>query len=212
MKFLVGLFISIVISNATNNTKSRGIILCGGNHMVKDAEAVHDQTRIIWKSDLPVTMAHCGELYDNSIHYLESINITVLDICQNKTGNTILGMTMEVASKRLKSWYCKTAALILSPYEETLISDLDVIWFKSPDVLFESPGYKQTGSMFFRDKLTHSVKKRNKDEKVYQDVLEDFIVREGGFNLTTDLGKDQFSANGVSFFWYVYVIHVIYDI
>jgi len=125
-----------------------------------------------------------------------------LDICQNKTGgDTILGMTMEAAHKRLKSWFCKTAALILSPYQETLISDLDVVWFKSPDVLFESPGFKETGSMFFRDKLTHSNKKNNQNEKVYQDVLEEFIVLEGGFNLTTELGKDQFSANGVSFFW-----------
>lgn len=203
MKFFCGLFaISIVFSNASNSTKSRGMILCGGNHMIHDIIAAIDQTRITWKSKLPLAVAHCGELYDDNINYLRTMNVTVLDICHNTTGgSTILGMSADAASRRLKSWFCKTAALILSPYDETMVADLDVIWFKQPEIVFDSPAYKQSGSLFFRDKLTHSNKKRWKEERVYQDLLEDFVVLEGGFNMTADLGKEQFGANGISFFW-----------
>lgn len=195
------LIISTVLTNASIERKSRGMVLCGGDHMMKDIIAIIDQTRIIWKSNLPVTVAHCGEIYDNNVNYLQTINATVLNICQNSTGDTVFGMNADEASKRLKSWFCKTAALILSPYDETMVVDLDVIFFKNPEVLFDSPAYKQTGSLFFRDKLTHSNKKKYIEERVYQDLLEDFVVLEGGFNMTTDLGKDQFGANGISFFW-----------
>ena len=40
-----------------------------------------------------------------------------------------------------------------SPFVETVVMDLDVIWFKSPDVMFDSPAYKKTGSLFFRDRV-----------------------------------------------------------
>lgn len=169
--------------------------------MVKDALSVIDQTRIIWKSHLPITVAHCGELFDNNIDYLRDMNVTVLDICQISTGNTIFGMSKDQGSKRLKSWFCKTAALILSPYEDTMVVDLDVIWFKNPEVLFDSPAYKKTGSLFFRDKLTHGVKKKHEKQKEFQDLMEDFLRLEGGFNLTSSLGMDQFSSNGISYFW-----------
>lgn len=35
----------------------------------------------------------------------------------------ILGMDLGSARKRLRSWFCKSAALILSPFDETLVSD-----------------------------------------------------------------------------------------
>jgi hypothetical protein len=193
--------ISKVLSVVSNHTKSRGMVLCGGNHMVKDALSVIDQTRIIWKSNLLITVAHCGELNDDNIDYLQAINVTVLDICKNSTGSEIFGMSRDHGLKRLKSWFCKTAALILSPYDDTMVVDLDVIWFKNPEVLFDSPAYKQTGSLFFRDKLTHGKMKKVKEGKVFQDYMEDFLTIEGGFNLTSKLAKDQFSSNGISYFW-----------
>ena len=136
--------------------KTRGMMLCSGNRMIHDAVAVVDQTRLIWKSELPITVAHCGELTFESIRLFREMNVSVLDICAGKKDQMILGMDNAFAHNRLRSWFCKTAALILSPYEETMIADLDVIWFKKPDVLFDSPAYKSTGSLFFRDSLTHA--------------------------------------------------------
>lgn len=137
-----------------SNSKSRGMILCAGNHMIRDSAAVVEQTRFIWKSKMEATVAHCGELSDESKRWLASQDIGVLDICLNATGgDTILGMSLNDAPGRLRGWFCKAGALVLSPYDETMVVDNDVIWFKNPDLLFDSPAYKRTGSLFFRDKV-----------------------------------------------------------
>jgi hypothetical protein len=42
-----------------------------------------------------------------------------------------------------------------------MMVDLDVIWFQKPDLLFEAPGYKQTGTfnvvLFFAEAVTMSI-------------------------------------------------------
>ena len=181
--------------------KTRGMMLCAGNRMIHDAVAVVDQTRFIWKSELPITVAHCGELTFESIRLFREMNVSVLDICAGKKDQMILGMDNGFAHKRLRSWFCKTAALILSPYEETMIADLDVIWFKKPDVLFDSPAYKSTGSLFFRDRLTHASTKPDRSNKVFQNIMEEFIGIEGHFNMTPKLAEEQLDKNGFNFFW-----------
>jgi hypothetical protein len=140
--------------SAQAKNKTRGLVLCAGNRMVKDSVAVVDQMRHIFNSSMPATVAHCGELSSDSEWMLHSQGIDVLDVCALKPGSdTVLGMTLEKAHSRLRGFYCKVAALIISPYDETMVADNDVIWFKKPDLLFESPAYKKTGSLFFRDKV-----------------------------------------------------------
>ena len=42
--------------------------------MIHDAAAVVDQTRLIWKSELPITVAHCGELNFEAIRMFREHN------------------------------------------------------------------------------------------------------------------------------------------
>ena len=70
---------------------------------------------------------------------LSSNNITILNICP-ETSHHILGMSIDKSRKRLRSWWCKPAAAIVAPYEEVMIVDLDVIFFKNPEILFTAKG------------------------------------------------------------------------
>ena len=188
--------------NNMTATKTRGMVLCSGEHMIHDAIAVADQTRGLFKSHMSITVAHCGELSELSVSLLEGLSINVLDICLPLNGaEKVLGMDLAFAHKRLKSWFCKTAALILSPYDETIVSDLDVVWLKQPDVIFNSETYKRTGSLFFRDKLTHAVNAKDKGNRNFQNIMEDFMILEGEFNITQEIAQEQLESNGFSFFW-----------
>lgn len=163
--------------------------------MIHDANAVIYQTREIWHSELSIAVAHCGELDGNAIQAFAQKNVSSLNICDGQY----------IASpKRLRGWFCKAAALVKSPFRHTLVVDLDVVWFKSPDVIFNSTSYQSTGSLFFRDRTTFSSMVRpKKEDKIFQDVIEEFIVAasKGKLNMTKELGIKKQVSDGHSFFW-----------
>lgn len=178
--------------NAT--TPSRGMLLCTGARMVEDAKAVIYQTREVWNSTLAISVAHCGELGGDLLGMFAGMNVSALDIC---------GGTLLASPKRLRGWFCKAAALVLSPYVETMVVDLDTVWFKSPEVVFSSPAYQRTGSLFFRDKTSFSGKRLKAEDRIFQDIIEEFVVAasKGRLNVTTSVGLERKSADGHSFFW-----------
>ena len=188
-------------------SQEKGISLCAGNHIIKDAFYVVDQLRNVWNSTLPIAINHCGELNEGNIKMMESFNnVFVWNICDfekfgDKKTNTLLNMDLGTATKRLKSWFCKTASLILSPFNETMVVDLDVVFFKQPDILFRSPAYARTGSLFFRDRVAFQGRKAKKDQRIYQDVLKDFIVVESKMNVTSELATLKAMSDGYSLFW-----------
>ena len=128
----------------------RGVVLCTNNKMVDDVIAASHQVQLIFSSALNVTAAHCAELDDHNKDRLRGFGIDILDICEKSQSK--FGMTRSQATARLRSGFCKAAAIVMSPYDEVMVVDLDVVWFKPPDHLFYSPAYRQTGSLFFRDK------------------------------------------------------------
>jgi len=176
--------------------EGRGMMLCVGSRMIRDAEAVIYQTREVWNSSMGISVAHCNELSASVVAGFAAKNVSAINLCG-------LDFPVEL-ERRLRGWFCKAAALIKSPYRETLVADLDTVWFKSPEVIFDSPGFKSTGSMFFRDKTSvYKAVKKTENEKTFQDQLEDFIVAasKGAINITSELGKKKQFSDGHSFFW-----------
>lgn len=170
-----------------------------------DARAVIYQVKQIFHSTLPIAILHCDEL-DSSIdqRFADFSDVRVVNICN---GKGLFGMNHEDTKRRLRSWFCKTAALILSPFNETIVSDLDVVWFKQPDKLFDSPAFRRTGTIFFRDRLTFNRKRQSVNDKIFQDVIEEYIQQQSSLsgisvNITAKLGALKLRDDGgVSFFW-----------
>lgn len=91
------------------------------------------QLRQRWSSLLPVTIFHCNELSSMVIkQFLSYDNVNVLNNCNKDTS--------KVYKKRVKGWFCKPLALVSSAYEEVILVDTDVLWFKDPSKLFTAPG------------------------------------------------------------------------
>ena len=115
--------------------------------------------------------------------------LTIHNFCERAP---VLGkMTLSAARYRLRGFLCKIAALIHSPFEETIVVDADVVWFKKPEILFESKEFKNTGSLFFRDRVL--VGKEN-----IHDIKEQF--EKYGVSINKDAAKKQFYSNGISYF------------
>ena len=141
---ILALFACIQCINNNNsgtnaNTKSRALMYCVGNHAVQAALLTIEPLRTIFNTSSTIVAAHCDELSESNIDILQYNNITVLNICPNNT-NTILGLPSVVAKKRLRSWWCKPAAVVLAPYDEVMLVDVDAIWFKNPETLFNAKG------------------------------------------------------------------------
>jgi hypothetical protein len=55
-----------------------------GNRMLQDALGVIDQIRTVFRSNINITIAHCGEIDGNNARLLYQAHINVLDICEKE--------------------------------------------------------------------------------------------------------------------------------
>lgn len=142
----------------------KGYVMCVGDEssMISDALFTIQSFRTHWKSVQPISIAHCSELSTSNLNALTdahddavreaqlldgkggSPELHILDLCRGAPA---------VKKRRLRGWFCKTAALVTSSYRHTMLIDTDLVWFQNPDLLFTAPAYINTGALFFRDRL-----------------------------------------------------------
>lgn len=141
-------------TNPDGSSRNMGYVVCAGNKHRPDVQRTLYLLRHIWRTNLPFVIAHCNELDANFQSVLLSLdlNVQLLNLCPAERA-TVFGMTKAEAEKKLRGFFCKVAALIESPLEETMLLDLDTVWFKNPENLFYSKSYLANKSLFFRDRL-----------------------------------------------------------
>ncbi|PIA90940.1 hypothetical protein CB0940_11410 [Cercospora beticola] len=52
----------------------------------------------------------------------------------------------------LRGWAAKPFAILMSSFREVIFIDADALFLQTPDLLFHSPGYVETGALFFKDR------------------------------------------------------------
>ena len=143
--------------SAENGHESAGIIICSGeNHILLETLTLLNSMfhsfpffRNYSASVLPITISHCNELSSESTSLFRKVfRVDVMNICSGPEAFT------PQYHKKLQSFFCKPASLLVSPYRHTLLVDSDVHFLKNPLLLFESDVYKNSGSLFFRDRWT----------------------------------------------------------
>lgn len=50
-------------------------------------------------------------------------------------------------------WAIKPFAILASSFEQVIIADSDIVFLQNPELAFDHPGYTQTGTLFFRDRV-----------------------------------------------------------
>ena len=138
-------------SHNNRSTNQRGLVVCsGGGDMFLETIAMIEQTRYRMKSTLPIVVAHCNELNADALSILVMIpDVSAMNLCSDNS-------FPQEAMQRIKGFFCKPAALVMSPFVDTILVDSDVIWFKQPELLFHTREYRVTGTLFFRDRWTQT--------------------------------------------------------
>ena len=138
MKMRIFSFLLFSFLPALLNSKvERGMVLCTGTKTLDDAISVVSHIRHVWNSSIPAYVMHCDELNQVNSDHLQVNNIVSYNMC-NSQG--LFGMSYEDTIKRLQNWWCKAAALVLAPMKEVIVVDIDVVFFKNPELLFETKG------------------------------------------------------------------------
>ena len=186
-------------------SKRRGIVTCAGDGQVSDVFKLVWTIESVWETKVKkfgFTVAHCSEISQKNINLILQLIPygNVVDICDARQigRSSIFGMNYRQAKKRLQGFYCKVAALIVSPYPETMLLDLDVVFFKSPHLLFHAPAYRETGTLFFRDRVFF--KDRNGQGGVDINDVNNFFGYYG-IHINDTSTYTLLRENGVSLFW-----------
>jgi hypothetical protein len=181
-----------------NNIKyDKGIVICASENddtIMSGMEYSINAIRNNYNSNIKITINHCTEISNSKINELKNSynNLYFNDICINNNNYYY--------RKRMKSVFCKTMALIQSPYNETILIDADIIWFQNPINLFNSPGYKRTGALYFRDRFLYETN-IEKDGLNYNYVVNLIELLNKNIKITQEIATKYFNNNGISFFW-----------
>lgn len=180
-------------------SSNRGVMMCSADFMVPDLLKSIWQLRYLWRSSMGITVAHCNEISkDNqaSVHLLDN-TVQFIDICSIDH--------LKAVAHRFKGFFCKVAALLVSPYPETMMIDLDVVFFQQPELLFQAPAYTSTGALYFRSR---NYPRDHVNNTWFPEALSLFRSR----NIIVDdpiLAAQRSNKTGINFFWrYIYTDHM----
>jgi hypothetical protein len=136
----------------------QGIVLTGGDH-----QAAYLLTSI--KSlrnmgcDLPVEIMYLGDedLGPENRERLEAINGVI---------TRDLSPMINDEGWKLAGWALKPFAILLSSFREAIFIDADSLFLRNPAILFLDADYKETGALFFKDRIIQPSSKRSWLKKI----------------------------------------------
>ncbi|KAH7058435.1 mannosyltransferase putative-domain-containing protein [Linnemannia elongata] len=125
--------------------RGKGFVLCAGNNQFKFIVSSIQAIRRL-QPDLPIQLFHMGDgdLSRERQEYVREMtnDIEVLDITEFLDNDYM----------KLGGWSIKAFSLLASRFEEAMLVDSDAYFLQDPAKLFEDPGYRATGSLFFYDR------------------------------------------------------------
>ncbi|KAF9185280.1 hypothetical protein BGZ51_002755 [Haplosporangium sp. Z 767] len=126
--------------------RGRGLVFCAGNGQFEFVVTAIQAVRNRLKSTLPIQVFHMGDndLSPTRQKYLMDMttDIEIVDVTQ----------ILDNEYMRLGGWAIKPFAMLASSFEEVMFVDADAYFLQDPLVLYDDPGYKATGALFFFDR------------------------------------------------------------
>ena len=199
-KLLFIVYVFLLTTSVVQSEGGRGIVMCAGNRHLRYLQRNLYLVKTILKSNLSFAIIHCRELagdFESNLHLVDS-NVKVIDICDREH---VFGLPFHKIQKRLRGFYCKIAALLKSPFTETILMDIDTIWFKQPEVIFEAPGYKDTGTLFMRSRMAlyNGDLEHSTNALAPVALLKHFLVE--GVAIEQAAAQNYYRSNGINLYW-----------
>ncbi len=196
-------FNETMTSSMANASHQHGLIMCGYKKVLPNILTVITYLRIGMKSKLRLAIAHCDELDDQDMREIRMVDnsIEFVNICSI---NGPFGHSHHI----LRGFLCKVAALIMSPFPNTILFDLDVIWLRKPEELFTTNSFNRKGAFYFRDRIiTNTFSDKMSIETYYGKYTS--IFSKYGVEINGQAALQLSRENGISIFWYLYAQYAL---
>ncbi|KDE03326.1 mannosyl transferase [Microbotryum lychnidis-dioicae p1A1 Lamole] len=129
-------------------TRPKGVVIPCSNWYFRYALHLITTLKKVHLTTLPILIVHAGpdDLSPKNRQTLKSLSpdVDVLDLLHFFSEDHV-GLLNG-------GWAIKPIALLASPFKETILVDADVVFMQDPNVLLQDPGYRETGTLFFRDR------------------------------------------------------------
>ena len=148
----------IPAGSSQRKMKSRGIIIAAIEHYERLLIYNIHTLRTQLACNLPIELWQIGqEISDMARAALESRkeewNLTFKDV-RNFTNDP----------EHWRGYQIKAFILKHTTFDEVILCDCDSLFLQNPEMLFDDPGYKSTGTFFFRDYLKHKPKSEEEED------------------------------------------------
>jgi alpha 1,3-mannosyltransferase len=129
---------------------SKGIVIATGQKRFRFACHLIRNLRDVLGSTLPIQIAYAGDhdLPENYRKYLTSMgpDITTFDVT-----SIFDDQTLKLTNG---GWAIKCFAVLGSTFEQAMLLDADAVFLQKPENIFDDhPGYRETGTLLFHDRL-----------------------------------------------------------
>lgn len=114
--------------------------------------------------DLPIEIPHCGDFNSEFQRMIESRDplVRVYDVCAQAlsasnefgSGEKLFCDTMEQCHDHFRGFSIKVISVLFSRFDEVMLVDADTLFFQNPMKLWDLARYKQTGTLFFHDRIS----------------------------------------------------------
>ncbi|KAG7392321.1 hypothetical protein PHYPSEUDO_001425 [Phytophthora pseudosyringae] len=134
-------------------TRDRAIMICMHDGVLAMGLSLVRELRCLGNEEL-IQVYHCGqdELSAESKRLLFSSDnrLELVDVCSDLVDKKVVTKDM---AKKFKNWWIKPLAMYHTDVRHVMLMDVDDILVKDPAALRELDGYKQTGTLFFYDRV-----------------------------------------------------------
>jgi len=123
----------------------RGFVTCTPSHLLLKVETLRRYMHNHLKDSPDIQVFHAGEIGEHSQNLYPNLHFIDLRNHLRSVG------IFESRDYYFRSFQCKPMALAFTCFEQALFFDVDIVPIQSLSSLFESPLFKSTGTLFFRD-------------------------------------------------------------
>jgi len=124
--------------------QGRGIVICAGGPTYFTNAYVCVRMLRHWGCNLPIEFWHLGviEMDDDMRKIVEPLGVECVDSYE---------VRKKFPARRLFGWELNPYSIIHSKFREVIFLDADNVPLIDPEILFDTPEYKQTGAIFWPD-------------------------------------------------------------
>ncbi|KAF1328221.1 hypothetical protein FI667_g7104, partial [Globisporangium splendens] len=151
---------------AQQTTASRGVVLPLFDGIAHLGMSLLLELRAL-RVTLPIEIPHCGDLapaFKQTIERRDAL-VRVYDVCAEalvatnlfNPGRKLFCETAMQCETHFRSFNIKILSVVFSQFEEVMLLDADTLFFQSPMALWDLDKYKNTGTLFFHDRISYDL-------------------------------------------------------